>query len=240
MNVYVNSITGIDDALVSMLMSKRSWMREKESEIRELCSNVLFRNGKINPDAKKDDLDVYSRHVNALVKWGCKHITLLRFIDISATVEGLHRGGQDDWDSHAMRFNNRIVRSSTRLSKFGYEMSDFYKGKIIPTDIALAEIGIETPNRVEHDGKVYVKTVNGYIREDMKDNQDVKRGLYFLAIPSNFVFKINLTEWAHVYKERNKDSGANPEVKECCEEIASQIEQFQPLFNRELFGNIRN
>ena len=70
---------------------------------------------------------------------------MLRFIDISVTVEGLHRAGQDDWDSHAARFNNRIIRSSTRLASFGYEMSEWYQDKIIPTDAALDLLGIEAP-----------------------------------------------------------------------------------------------
>ena len=75
-------------------------------------------------------------------------------------------------------------------------------------------------------GSSYVKAVNGYIREDMADNPDVKRGLYMLSIPSNFIFKIDLTEWGHVFKERNANGSANPEVKQCCESIADQIEQF--------------
>ena len=93
---------------------------------------------------------------------------------------------------------------------------------------------------LERDGERFVKTVNGYIREDMKDSSDVKRGLYMLSIPSNFIFKVNLTEWAHVYKERNKEGTANPEVKLCCEAIADQIGQFQPRFDRELFLKIKN
>ena len=74
----------------------------------------------------------------------------------------------------------------------------------------------------------------------MENNQDVKRGLYNLGFPSDFIFKVNLTEFAHVYKERNKNSGANPEVKQCCEMIADEIEKIQPLFDRELFLAIKN
>ena len=85
------------------------------------------------------------------------------------TVEGLHRAGQDDWDSHAARFNNRIIRSSTRLAQFGYEMSDWYGDKIMPTDLALEYLGIDAPEYVEKDGEKFVKTVNGYIREDLQN-----------------------------------------------------------------------
>jgi hypothetical protein len=183
---------------------------------------------------------MYNDWLNRLVKWGWKHITMLRFIDMSVTVEGLHRAGQDDWDAHAVRFNNRIMRSSTRLSTFNSEVSEWYTDKIIPTDIAMAELGWSVPEEVTIKGSAYIKTTNGYILKSMKDDQDVKRGLYMLSIPSNFNFKVNLTEWAHVYKERNKNGSANPEVKLCCEGIADQIEMFQPLFNRQLFEKIRN
>ncbi len=240
MNIYVNEITGIADAVVSMYMSKRSWTREKELDIRNTCERVLNRHGRINAEASEEDINKYDAWISNLVKWGWHHITMLRFIDISVTVEGLHRAGQDDWDSHAVRFNNRIIRSSTRLASFGYEMSDWYNGKIVPTDMALEYLGIIAPEYIEKNGKKYVKTVNGYIREDLKDNSDVRRGLYMLSIPSNFIFKINLTEWAHVFKERNGQGTANPEVKMCCEAIADQIEEFQPKFNRELFVKIKN
>lgn len=240
MKVYVNEITGIADAIVSMFMSKRSWTREMETEIRGVCERVLDRRGSICADAAPEDLEKYNAWTDSLVKWGWRHITMLRFIDISVTVEGLHRAGQDDWDSHAARFNNRIIRSSTRLASFDYEMSEWYQGKIIPTDTALDMLGIEAPEVIEHNGERYVKGINGYVREDMKDNPDVKRGLYMLSIPSNFIFKVNLTEWAHVYKERNAKGSANPEVKLCCEAIADQISSLQPKFDRELFEKIKN
>ena len=238
MKIYVNEITGIADAIVTMFMSKRSWTREKETEIRNTCEAVLDRHGRILADADKEALEKYNTWLDSLVKWGWRHTTMLRFIDISVTVEGLHRAGQDDWDSHAARFNNRIIRSSTRLASFGYEVSDWYSDKIIPTDTAFEYLGIDTPDTIEKDGVTYVKTINGYIREDLKDSADVKRGLYMLSIPSNFIFKINLTEWGHVFKERNSEGTA--EVKMCCEAIASQIEEIQPKFNRELFLKIKN
>lgn len=240
MTTYLNEITGVADAIVSMYMSKRSWTREREVEIRRVCFSVLDRIGRICPDAPKEDLDTFNNWINKLARWGCQHITMLRFIDMSFTVEGLHRAGQDDWDSHASRFNNRIIRSSTRLATFDYEMSEWYQDKIIPTDIALITLGISLPETVVSNGKTYVKTVNGYIEESVKDNPDVKRGLYMLSIPSNFIYKINLTEYSHVYKERGLLSAANPEVKICCESMADQIESFQPRFNRELFEKIKN
>ncbi len=240
MNIYVNEINGIADAIVSMHMSKRSWTREKELEIRSVCEQVLSRTGKIREDADEEALSRYEAWLENLFKWGWRHITMLRFIDISVTVEGLHRAGQDDWDSHAARFNNRIIRSSTRLAEFGYEMSEWYQDQIIPTDTALALLGMDMPKVLERDGRRFVRTINGYILEDKKDSPDVKRGLYMLSIPSNFIFRVNLTEWAHVYQERNSQGTANPEVKLCCEGIADQIARFQPRMNRELFLKIKN
>jgi hypothetical protein len=247
MKVYVNEITGIADAFVSLQMSKRSWSREKETHIREVCAAINDRSGhRLEDDVlqsaniERTWVDEYSAWMKSLVKWGTSHITLLRFVDISVTVEGLHRAGQDDWDSHAKRFNNRIIRSSTRLATFDYEMSDWYAGKIISTDSALELLGLEVPAEIVKDGQTYVKSVNGYVRQDLADDKDVKRGLYMLSIPSNFIFKIDITEWGHVYKERRQGSGANPEVQALAEEIAEQVGGFQKEFDRELFLKFKN
>ena len=45
MKVYVNSITGIDDAIVTMFLSKHTLTKELEDHIREVCTNVLNRDG---------------------------------------------------------------------------------------------------------------------------------------------------------------------------------------------------
>lgn len=242
MKVYVNEITGIADAIVSMFMSKRTWTRELECHIRDVCDGVLTYKGGISPILPPffKELEEFNKWIDTLTKWGPQHITMLKFIDFSITVEGLHRAGQDDWDSHAKRFDNRIIRSSTRLADFGFEMSDYYKGKIISTDQAMGLCDMPVPKEIQIGEYTFVKTVNGYIREDLKDNKDVKRGLYMLSIPSNFIFKVNLAEFAHVYKERNKNGTANPEVKECCEAICDQLEEMIPAFNRELFAKIKN
>lgn len=242
MKVYLNQISGIDDAIVSLYMSKRSWTREGEVHIRDICRKVLRPDGSLIPreEASPSDMEEFTSWMEKLVKWGKKHITMLRFIDISVTVEGLHRAGQDDWDAHAKRFNNRIIRTSTRLSDFSYEMSSWYEGKILPTDLVLHKLSIELPEVIEYQGSHFVKAVNGYIKEGLEEDPDVKRGLYMLSIPSNFIFKIDLAEWAHVFKERNKYGSANPEVKQCCESIADQLESFHPQFDRDLFSEIQN
>lgn len=241
LKVYLNSIHGVDDAILSMFMSKRSWTPELQERVQKLSRQVLNKDGfPIESEMTTAGWAEFNDYLNKVVKWGSRHMTMLRFIDLSFTIEGMHRAGQDDVDSHSMRFNNRIIRSSTRLANFDYEMSDYYKDKILPTDMAMQELGIGIPDKIEHNGQSYVKTVNGYIREDLKDNKDVKRGLYMLSIPSNFIFKVNLTEFAHVYKERNINSGANPEVKEWCEMCADLIEDKFPQFNRELLIKIPN
>ena len=245
MKVYLNKVTGIDDAIVSMYMSKRTWTRELEEQIRNGAHLATNRRGGLNnfgfTERYQQLVDKFIEELNKVVKWGKRHMTMLRFIDISVTVEGMHRAGQDDVDSHAQRFNNRIIRSSTRLAKFETdEMSDYYRGKIIPTDVALAALGVTTPDKLVYEDKTYVKTVNGYVLEGMENNKDVLRGLYMLSIPSNFIFKCQLTEWAHVYKERNKNGTANPEVKEFCEAVCDQLEELVPQFNRELLAAIPN
>lgn len=138
--------------------------------------------------------------------------------------------------------NNRIIRSSTRLADFSQgEVSDFYKDKIIPTDVALAYLGITTPNEIEYNGVSYVRAANGYIVKGMERNNDAKRGLYMLSIPSNFIFRIQLTEFAHVYKERNVSGTANPEVKTAVESMADQVDNATLSYaNRELLNAIRN
>ena len=239
MKVYLNEITGIADSIVTMYMSKRTWTREKEEYIRNLCDRVLDKHGRLNKLSNKNDLDEFNELFSKVLKWGKKHITMLRYIDFSFTVEGLHRAGQDDWDAHAWRFNNRIIRSSTRLADFnGTEKSSFYEGKVLHIDDLLDMLDI--PQEIEKDGIKYVYSTNGYIREDLKDNKDVKRGLYTLDIPSNFIFKINLTELAHVIKERDKNGGANPEVKEVAETIKTLLYDEHKQFTEELFYEIKN
>jgi hypothetical protein len=225
MQVYLNRIDGWDDAIISMFLSKRTLTRELEEEIRKevyACINHDPANGTvgalINPSEKMTDW------LNKLFKWAPRHITMGRFLDFSFTVYGMHRGAQDDLDSHSKRMENRIIRSSTRLADFSSgEVSEYYEDKIISTDVALAMLGIETPNEIEYNGNTYVRGVNGYIQKGMENSRDVKRGLYMLSIPSNFIYKINLTEHAHVYKERNVRSSANPELKICIEDEMNQL-----------------
>lgn len=241
MNIKVNSITGFEEAFVAMYISKRSWTPELDKEIRDICDDVLDRCGNISTNCNKDSIEKFNNWLGMLLRMGRKHITLLRYIDISIMTEGLHRAGQDDVDAHARRFDNRIIRSSTRLAEFSDdEMSDYYRGKIIPTDKALEILNINIPESFEHMGRTYVKSPNGYVKEEYKNNKDVKRGLYMLSIPSNFVAKINLCEWGHVFKERNQNGGANQEVKDWAEEVMKQITSYHEQITRDYVLTIEN
>ena len=239
--MIVNSIAGFEDAFVAMYISKRSWTQELDAEIRDVCDSVLDKRGRVIPSCDIEKLEKFKKWLSMLLRMGRKHITVLRYIEISIMTEGIHRAGQDDIDAHVKRFENKIIRSSTRLAEYGDgEISDWYKDKIISTDKALSILGINIPENINYNGETYIKTTNGYIKEEYKNNKDVKRGLYMLSIPSNFVSKINLCEWGHVFKERNQDGGANPEVKEWAESVMDQITDFHNQITRDYVLTIEN
>lgn len=243
MKVTVNELTGFADAIVAMYMSKRSWTPELDREIREVCFMVQTGHwiGGLTDITFEEAKEKFNNWINMALRMTKKHITIGKYIQISITTEGIHRAGQDDIDSHAERFDNRIIRSSTRLATFEQdEFSDYYKDKVMSTDAALKELGISITDRFENEDGVWVKFPNGYVKEEYKDNKDVMRGLYMLGIPSNFVAQISLTQFAHVYKERGNHGGANPEVKEWAESIADQLEAMYPQINRELLLSIEN
>ena len=242
MKVTVNSITGFEDAFVAMFISKRTWTPELDKEIRDVCDDVLDKHGFIRLNCDETNLEKFYKWLGILLRMGRKHITVLRYIDISIMTEGLHRAGQDDVDAHARRFDNRIIRSSTRLATYNEdEMSEYYKDKVLTdSKVIKSVLGIDMPEEIEYDGNKYVKSPNGYVKEEYKNNKDVKRGLYMLSIPSNFISKINLCEWAHVFKERNQNGGANPEVKEWAEEVMKQIASYFEQITRDYVLTIEN
>ena len=240
LKVILNSINGIPDAIEAMFFSKRTWTEELHYEIRYICHQMLDKDGLYFPLLDEPDFEQFDKWLDMVCQMTKKPITIGKFIDFSFIVIGLHRAGQDDWDAHAERFDNRIIRNSTRLATFDNEKSDYYKDKILTTDEALDILEITAPNEITFNGKKYVKTVNGYILEEYKDNKDVKRGLYMLSIPSNFIFKCNLTQFSHVYKERYNGGSANPEVKECAEKCLDLLNEAFYQFNRELMLSIKN
>lgn len=240
MKVLLNKIEGIQEAIEAMFFSKRSWNEDLHNKITEVCDRTLDNHGFIKDTASFSDFQQLNKWIDMVMRMTKNHITIGRFIDFSFIVVGLHRAGQDDWDSHTVRFENRIIRNSTRLAEFGEEKSDFYKEKILTTDEALNILHIQSPDTIGYNGKTYVKTCNGYIEKEFKDNKDVKRGLYMLSIPSNFIFKCNLTQFAHVYKERNSEGNSNPEVKQCAETCLKLVNEKYPIINKDLLFAIKN
>lgn len=239
MKVYLNEINGLWAAIDAMYFSKRTWTREEEEKLMRMyrenydeCGKCRLGEGYITTE--------FNKLMDNLFKWSTSHITLAKFLDFTFTVEGLHRGAQDDFDSHAKRLDNRIVRSSTRLSKFGDEKSDWYKGRILSTDEALKMVDIPKPAEIVVDGVTYVACTNGYVREDLKDDKDTLRGLYMLSIPSNFIFKCNGTEFAHIINERDSESHAAPELRLMIEECKRLIVQEIPQYNTDWCRKVKN
>lgn len=239
MKVYLNEINGLWAAIDAAYFSKRSWTREKEEEILQLYMRNFDRFGMRRRELIQFDPEMMDL-MDMLFRWSKSHITLGKFLDFSFTVEGLHRGAQDDFDSHAKRLDNRIVRSSTRLAKFGNEKSEWYQGKILSTDEALQLMDIPKPAEIVIDGVTYVSCTNGYVREDLKDNKDVLRGLYMLSIPSNFIFKCNCTEFAHIVNERDEFSHAAPELRLMIEECKRLLQNEIPHLTTEWYRSVKN
>ena len=131
MKVSVTAVTGYEEAFVAMFISKHTWTPELDREIRELVGRCVDRYGN-RISSTDEDNEKFDKWLSTLLKMGKRNITVLRFINIHIMIEGLHRAGQDDVDAHARRFENKIIRSSTRLATFNEnEVSDWYCGKIL-------------------------------------------------------------------------------------------------------------
>ena len=176
MKATVTSITGFYEAFVSMFMSKRTWTPELDEEIKTVCSKVVDANGKLYENQEVESYKQFCKWLSMLLRMGKRHITILRYLDITIMTEGLHRAGQDDVDAHARRFDNRIIRNSTRLATFDDgEMSNYYKDKVLTDGQACKILGFELPNKIDHNGKTYVKSTNGYVLKEYENNKDVDR-----------------------------------------------------------------
>lgn len=252
MKVSVKKVYGYEGAMRSLYMSKGHLSEELEAEIDDICATVLDRDGRfINEYDSETQQDAMLKAgkfydtMEKVLKYGKKHITMLKFINFDILTRGIHRAGQDDIDAHAERFDNRIIRLSTRLATVDGlgKRSDYYEGKIKTDTEILIDAGIIAccPDEyIDKDGLHWVKTVNGYVLDEFKDDNDVKRGLYMLSLPSTFTAQISLAQFAHVYKCRNMKSSANPEVKEWAEAVADELQTFYPGFTKELLLAIDN
>ena len=244
MKFTLMEVRGLADACLALKMSRRSYTQEYENKLRDAIRFCTYeKTGFFYKEAtmakENGDYDWLVNELNKVAKWGAGvgmdtyidagHETILRFIDFSIHVEGLHRGAMDDFDAHAMRMNNRIVRSSTRGNGAynANEMSDWYKDKIVTAGYIDSANG-SAADTITIDGKVYVNVGDGYIRKDLVQNGDAQRGLYRLSIPMDCICKINLHDMRHIYMRRNKYTHASPELAYGIEMLADQIEEALP------------
>lgn len=264
MNFKLYKVSGYEEAIMSLRMSKGkfySW--EKAKDIQQLVHAVTDERGFIIPSREDYEAklnSMYGWHLNDKITGSYEkdvaefkrllgltfnnamgaqtHHTLMKYIDVTFITEGLHRGAQDDLDAHAIAFNNRITRFSTRLAEIeNIELSEWYKDKVIPFSEAPNSWEFEMPVEVERDGQVYKLTPFGYVLEKYAQvpaknglAKDVQRGLMPLGITSNAIWKTDIFNLRYVYKMRSKLTKANPELKEGMEQLADQIEQHLPVF----------
>ena len=65
MKVYLNEITGIAPAMVSLLMSKRSWKREKEHQIYQLVRTCTDERGAVRAGVPEE----FIKKMESLITW---------------------------------------------------------------------------------------------------------------------------------------------------------------------------
>lgn len=241
MNIPYFKITGWGGAIRSMYMTNKNYTSELEIQLRR-CEKAYesYNDLNITKTVYEDDAKWFKNEINKVLKIGKKHITLLRYVDVEWIVDGLHRGAQDDFDSHAERFDNRIIRMTTRTINDGKlaEISDWYKDKILTfQDITKL---FNLPEEVEKAGVIFARTPFGYIRKETigsLEERDVRRGLIPLAVASTFIVKCQITELCHVFRERNQDGNASPELKIMMEDIVKKISEKYPELDRDFFIN---
>lgn len=262
MDFKLYAISGYAEAINALRMSTSkfySW--EKAQKIRDLVYCTTSRDGSvaskeeyesklpytdfgIAEDTKGQLSGNYERDVEELKRLltltfnnamkDHKHHTLMKYIDISFFTHGLHRGAQDDLDSHALAFQNRITRESTRLANIQEQRkSEWYDGKIMTFSEAFKELSMQMPEDLHTESGTYRLTDFGYVLDRYEQmahesglRKDVLRGLMNLSTPSNALWKINLFDLRHVYRSRSAvGTKANPELKEGVEQLAEQIKE---------------
>ena len=266
-------ITGYDDMVRSIFITNKKYNDELDTRINK-CERIrqkLFdTKHTVSPDLIDDandraDYEWYRNKIEIAFKIACGslyekadgegrilpeqvqlcHSTIGRFLDISCVVDGLHRGATDDFDAHAKRLESRIVRRSTRTtSPDDIELSDWYKGKVIPfgdldgktvsevkSITESEEVTINLPDTIIYDNRVYRKSRFGYVADEFKDNYDVLRGLTPLGMSNLFTFKCNVTEWAHITRLRRSGTHAAPELQQMIDKINTKLREIEPKLN---------
>jgi hypothetical protein len=213
MKSQVIEISGYRGAFTALYMTKKNCTPERLADIEEALLAVDNRGFLIEDSPYKEKFFGY---MNSIIKYGIReeHETLLDYIDITTITFGLHRGAQDDWDAHAKRMV--IIRTSSRYGEFekSAEISDWYKGKIIPFYEMERVDGIKLPDIILVDNYTYRKLAWGYVREDLVSDGDVRRGLVDLAVASDNTTKMSYRNWRHVYNLRRAGTHASPELQE--------------------------
>ncbi|XJZ25982.1 hypothetical protein ACF5W4_11270 [Bacillota bacterium Lsc_1132] len=225
--------------LIWLITTSQGFLDTKESYEAKVKLDMVRRNNKkITGDYLTDKAE-FERLLtltfnNAMKEF--KHHTLMKYIDISFFTEGLHRGAQDDLDAHAIAFNNRITRFSTRLAEIDQNLlSDWYKDKIIP--FSETPFYSDMPNELYGENGKFIKTPFGWVIEKYAQvpaknglAKDVQRGGMLLGMASNGLWKTDLFNLRYVYSMRSKLTKANPELKDGMEQLADQIEANLPVF----------
>lgn len=225
-----------------------------EREYRNKIEEVTFRNlgksrfhNKVTGDYKTDIAE-FKRLLGIVMDQAMgenDHHTLMKYIDISFFTVGLHRGAQDDLDAHAIGFNNRITRYSTRLAVISEpKLSEWYQDKMIPFhDVIQQRQGIEgyvedpnLPKSVFVGNDEFVYTPFGYVLKnyaDMAENnglrKDVMRGGMNIGMASDALWKSDIFNLRYIYFRRSKLTKANPELRIGMESLADQIEKHLPV-----------
>lgn len=277
MKFHLYKVSGFEEAIMSLRMSRGklySW--EKAREIQDLVYAVTNKQGfladtheyfgnltslqiypsTLHQEVTTDyDIDVteFKRLLGVVMDNAMghhDHHTLMKYIDVSFFTDGLHRGGQDDLDAHAMGFNNRITRFSTRLATIDeVKVSEWYQDKVIPfhdahmllhQQYADKHNGVSyerLPEYIEHNGNSFKYTPFGYVLEKYADmnreasiRKDVVRGLIPLGTPGPSLWKTDLWNLRYIYFRRGALTKANPELKIGIEQLADQIVEKVPVF----------
>lgn len=268
MQFKLYKVSGYEEAIMSLRMSKGKYFSlEKADEIQDLVYVVTDKQGRLATEEEYNikigtiDLDGHKKVTgdyetdvaefkrlltltfnNAMGEQ--KHHTLMKYIDITFFTDGLHRGAQDDLDAHAIAFNNRITRFSTRLAEIDEQkVSEWYQDKVIPFDEALkyfeVDLDIQLPYSFSPNDKegTFVLTPFGYVLEKYAQvpaknglAKDVQRGLMALGTPGCAIWKTDFFNLRYVYSMRSKLTKASPELKIGMEQLADQIEEHIPVF----------
>ena len=216
MQVKVLEISGYVPAIAAMYMTNRNLTPEKLQHIIDTVDACTDMRGFVSDTCPQVDefYDYLLKTINYGIKSG--HHQILKFIDITIHMDGLHRGAQDDYDAHAARMN--IIRATTRSMKGADhpELSDFYKDKIIAfNDLPFV------PDKFTLNGEDWVSTPWGYVMKKHENDPDVRRGLTPLGVSSNNISKVPYGEHLqHIYDLRREDASgkkANPELREAME-----------------------